>query len=159
MNQTKRTPEFLTTGMTEEEQKELAEYVIKKIVSGDVFFIAEEELIDFFEKDSLTKFERTGKEVKLRGFEGLHKLFFIKNDDHFKEQAASIVFGAGANFETLLGIIFQNGIPLHCHVYHIGSRFDLDKFSEMVYSLFTETGKDHIKETRRTLLVEYGKKK
>jgi len=134
------------------EQKELAEYVIKKILDGMVFFIAEESLIETFEDGSPTKFERTGKDVKLRGFEGVHKLYFIKNDDNFKNHARSIVLGAGANFETLIGIIFEFSQSANCHVYNIGSRFDLDKLSEMVYTLFTESGKNKIKETSRSLL-------
>lgn len=131
------------------DQKELAEYVIKKILDGMVFFIAEDELIEIFEDGSPSRFERTGNEVKLRGFEGLHKLYFIKNDDHFKKHTYSIVVGAGANFETLLGIVFEFSQSAHCHVYFIGSRFDLDKLSDMVYTLFTESGVDKIKETRR----------
>lgn len=140
------------------DEKELAEYVIKKILDGMVFFIAEEALIDTFEDGSPIRFERTGKEVKLRGFEGLHKLYFIKNNDHFKNHAQSIVLGAGADFETLIGITFEFGESANCHVYWIGSRFDLDKLSDMVYTLFTESGVNKIKETgRRTVYI--GKKR
>lgn len=136
--------------LTGDEQKELAEYVIKKILDGMVFFIAADEpLIEFLEEGRPDKFERTGKEVKLRGFDGLHKLYFIKNDDHLKEHASSIVLGAGANFETLIGIFFEYNKSANCHVYHIGSRFDLDKLSDMIYTLFTESGINKIKETRR----------
>lgn len=135
------------------EQKELAEYVIKKILDGMVFFIAEESLIEIFEEGTPDKFERTGKEVKLRGFEGVHRLYFIKNDDRFKNHARSIVLGSGANFETLIGIIFEFSETANCHVYHIGSRFDLDKLSDMVYTLFTESGVNKIKETGRRRLV------
>ena len=135
------------------DEKELAEYVIKKILDGMVFFIAEESLIEIFEEGTPDKFERTGKEVKLRGFEGVHRLYFIKNDDHFKNHARSIVLGSGANFETLIGIIFEFSETANCHVYHIGSRFDLDKLSDMVYTLFTESGVNKIKETGRRLLV------
>ncbi len=131
------------------DEKELAEYVIKKILDGMVFFIAEESLISVFEDGSHSMFERTGKEVKLRGFEGVHKLNFIKKDERFKQHAYSIVTGAGANFETLMGIIFEFSESAHCHVYYIGSRFDLDKLSEMVYTLFTESGEVMIKETSR----------
>lgn len=140
------------------DEKELAEHVIKKILDGMVFFIAEESLIDFFEDESPDKFERTGKEVKLRGFEGLHKLYFIKNNDHFKKHARSIVLGAGANFETLIGIIFEFSQSANCHVYWIGSGFDLDKLSDMVYTLFTESGVNKIKETSRRS-VYIGKKR
>jgi len=140
------------------DEKELAEYVIKKILDGMVFFIAGEALIETFEDGSPDKFERTGKEVKLRGFEGLHKLYFIKNNDHFKNNARSIIVGAGANFETLMGIIFEFGQSAHCHVYYIGSRFDLDKLSDMVYTLFTESGVNKIKETSRRS-VYFGKKR
>jgi hypothetical protein len=131
------------------DEKELAEYVIKKILDGMVFFIAAEGLIDVFEDGSPSRFERTGMEVKLRGFDGMHKLYFIKNDNHFKNHARSIVLGAGANFETLMGIIFEHSKSAHCHVYFIGSRFDLDKLSDMVYTLFTESGENKIKETSR----------
>lgn len=145
--------------MNDIDQTELAEYVIKKILDGMVFFIAEESLIDCFEAGSLDRFERTGKEVKLRGFPGLHKLYFIKNNDRFKENAASIVMGAGANFETLIGIIFEFGLTANCHVYYIGSRFDLDKLSEMVYTLFTESSVNKIRETNRRVLFYAGERK
>lgn len=139
-----------------DEQKELAEYVIKKILDGMVFIIAEDPLIYLFEDGSPSRFERTGKEVKVRGFEGIHNLYFTKNDDHFKKRAYSIVQGAGANFETLLGIILEHSRP-HCHVYYTGDRFDLDKLNDMVYTLFTESGIDKIKETRRTVVHYVGK--
>ena len=132
-----------------DEQKELAEYVIKKILDGMVFFIAEDPLIDIFEEGSPDKFERTGKEVKFRGFDGLHKLYFIKNNAHFKKSASSIVMGAGANFETLVGIFFEFSMSANCHAYYIGSRFDLDRLSDMVYTLFTESGVNKIKEVNR----------
>ncbi len=137
------------------DQKKIPEYVINKILDGQVFFIADESLIDFFEKEGSWKFECTGIEVKLRGFEGLHKLYFIKNDEIFRNDARSIVIGAGANFETLMGIFFEFNQSANCHVYFIGSRFDLDKLSEMVYSLFTESGINKIKETcRRRVYLE-----
>lgn len=132
------------------DQKEIPEYVIKKILDGMVFFIAEESLIEFFEMGDSQKFERFGKEVKIRGFEGVHKLYFIKNDERFKQRARALVIGAGANFEALIGIFFEyNSQVPACHVYCIGSRFDLDRLNDMVYSLFTESGEYKIKEKCR----------
>lgn len=139
--------------LNDSEQKELAEYVIKKVIDGMIFFIADEQLIEIFEEGTPYKFERTGKEIKIRGFEGVHKLYFIKNNNQFKKNARSIVIGAGANFETLIGIIFEFSWTANCHVYHIGSRFDLDRLSDMVYTLFTESGENKIKEMGRRVIV------
>lgn len=136
------------------DEKELAEYVIKKILDGDVFFLANGPLMSLFKTESPTlKFDDTGKQVKLRGFEGSYPLHFIKKDEEFMSYSIGMVLGAGANFETLLGIVLEGQRPVHVHVYYIGSKFDLDKLSEMVYSLFTEIGKDRIKKTRETVLI------
>ncbi len=52
---------------------------------------------------------------------------------------------AGANWETLFGFYFEEDIPIKVHIYFIGKEFDLDKLSDMIYSLFTDTEEDHIK--------------
>ncbi len=93
-------------------------------------------------------------QVKLRGFDDPYELYFIKKDEKFKDYSMLMVKGAGANFETLLGIVLEDvSRILHVHVYYIGSKFDLDKMSEMVYSLFTEIGKDHITKTQDTIIL------
>lgn len=136
------------------DEKELAEYVIKRILDGDVFFMGNDPLMSFFKAECSTlKFDYTGKQVKLRGFEGSCQLYFIKKDEEFKRYSVGMVQGAGANFETLLGVVLEGQRPVHVHVYYIGSKFDLDKLSEMVYSLFTEMGKDRIKKTTDAVLL------
>lgn len=136
------------------DEKELAEYVIKRILDGDVFFIGKTRAISFIIKELPLKFEGTGRQVKLRGFNDHYELYFIKKDEKFQSYSRLMVKGAGANFETLLGIVLEDvSRILHVHVYYIGSKFDLDKMSEMVYSLFTEIGKDHITKTQDTIIT------
>lgn len=136
------------------DEKELAEYVIKRILDGDVFFIGKTKAISFIEKEIPFKFEGTGRQVKLRGFNDPYELYFVKKDEKFRSYSYLMVKGAGANFETLLGIVLEDvSRVIHIHVYYIGSKFDLDKMSEMVYSLFTEIGKDRIKKTQDTIII------
>lgn len=136
------------------DEKELAEYVIQRILDGDVFFIGKTNAISFIKKQIPLKFDGTGMQVKLRGFDDPYELYFIKKDEKFLSYSMLMVKGAGANFETLLGIVLEDvSRILHVHVYYIGSKFDLDKMSEMVYSLFTEIGKDHITKTRDTIVI------
>lgn len=136
------------------DEKELAEYVIKRILDGDVFFIGKTNAISFIKKQIPLKFDGTGTQVKLRGFDDPYELYFIKKDEKFQSYSMLMVKGAGANFETLLGIVLEDvSRVIHIHVYYIGSKFDLDKMSEMVYSLFTEIGKDRIKKTQDTIII------
>ena len=51
------------------DETELAEYVIKRILAGDVFFIGKTRAISFIEKEIPFKFEGTDMQVKLRGFD------------------------------------------------------------------------------------------
>lgn len=137
------------------EGKELAEYVIKRIVGGDVFFAGNSDAISFIQKEipDIT-FECTEKQVKLRGYEERFDLYFIKKDAKFITYTGGMVMGAGGNFETLLGILLEGrSRVLRVHVYYIGSEFDLDKMSEMIYSLFTEIGNDKIKKTKETYVI------
>ena len=136
------------------DEKELAEYVIKRILDWDVFFAGKPNAISFIKKELPLKFEDTGRQVKLRGFNDPYELCFIKKDEKFRSYSCLMVKGAGANFETLLGIVLEDvSRIIHVHVYYIGSKFDLDKMSEMVYSLFTEIGKDRIKKTQDTIII------
>jgi len=136
------------------DEKELAEYVIKRILDGDVFFIGKTNAISFIKKQIPLKFDGTGRQVKLRGFNDPYELYFIKKDEKFQSYSMLMVKGAGANFETLLGIVLEDASRiLHVHVYYIGSKFDLDKMSEMVYSLFTEIGKDRITKTQDAIII------
>lgn len=136
------------------DEKELAEYIIKRILDGDVFFAGNPDLISHLEKETSLKYEDTGKKVKLRGFNELYNLYFIKKDEKFRSYSHIMVKGAGGNFETLLGFVLEDASRIiHVHVYYIGSRFDLDKMSEMVYSLFTELGTDRIKKTQETIIL------
>ena len=54
----------------------------------------------------------------------------------------------------MFGFYFEHGIPIKVHVYYIGKEFNLDKLSEMVYSLFTDS-KDHVK--ARKIAFKYDK--
>lgn len=136
------------------DEKELAEYVIKRILDGDVFFVGNREVISFFEKESPLKFEGTSRQVKLRGYDELYEFYFIKKDEKLRSFSRGMVKGSGANFETLLGFVLEGASRrLNVHVYYIGSKFDLDKMSEMVYSLFTELGIDRIKKTQETFIL------
>lgn len=144
------------------DEKELAEQVIRKILGGDVFFLGNDSIMSFIEKaNPRLKFERTGEKVKLRGYGGSYKLYFIKNDETFRNFSGDMVKVTGANFETLLGFFLEGERPINIHVYFIGTEFDLDKLSEMVYSLFTELGPSHVKNSRITLVcgAEHGTNK
>ena len=137
------------------DEKELAEYVIKRILDGYVFFVADEHFFSLFKKTSPTvKFEPVNEQVKLRGFKGNYALHFIRKDKELRKYSKTLIKGAGANFETLLGFFFEvkGEIPLQIHVYYTGSGFDFDKMSEMIYSLFTETGENYIVRGQRTVL-------
>ncbi len=140
------------------DEKELAEYIIRRILNGDVFFAGNQELISFIKKKIPLTFESTGRRVKLRGYNDNdpYELYFIKKDEKFQSYSLLMVKGAGGNFETLLGFVLEDeegSRILHVHVYYIGSRFDLDKMSGMVYSLFTELGIDQIKKTQETFIL------
>lgn len=128
----------------EDEERRLAEYIIDRILNGDVFFLCNEDLAKMQEKGSNIKFERTGIDVKLRKYGKDSTLFFLKKDKKLKNYSSDVYIPAGANWETLFGFYFEDCLPIIIHVYFIGKEFDLDKLSEMVYSLFTDD-KDHIK--------------
>ncbi len=136
------------------DEKELAEYIIKRILDGDVFFAGYPQLISFLKKETPLKFEDSSKNVKLRGYDELFDLYFVKKDEKFRSYSSVMVKGAGGNFETLLGFVLEDASRItHVHVYYIGSGFDLDKMSEMVYSLFTEIGINRIKKTQETIIL------
>jgi len=136
------------------DEKELAEYVIKRILAGDVFFAGNPAVISFLEKEIPLKFENMGRKVKLRGYKGLYELYFIKKDEKFQSYSSVMVMSAGGNFETLLGFVLEDvSRTIHVHIYYTGSRFDLDKMSEMAYSLFTEIGIDRIKKTQVAIII------
>ena len=133
----------------EEDEKELSEYVIKRIVDGDVFFLGNDGIISMFEEcNENAKFERTRYlDVKARGYDDRYKLYFIKKDGKLRSFASDIIKGAGANFETLIGFLFEENREkniVEVHVYYIGTKFDLDKMSEMVYSIFSHQGPDYV---------------
>jgi len=136
------------------DEKELAEYIIKRILDGDVFFAGNPDVISHLEKELPLKYEDTGRQVKLRGYKELYNLYFIKKDEKFRSYSWVMVKAAGGNLETLLGFVLEAASRIiHVHVYYIGSGFDLDKMSEMVYSLFTEIGTDRIKKTQETIIL------
>lgn len=128
-----------------EKEKKLAEYIIDRILKGDAFFLGNEDIVKIQEESSEIKFERTDINVKLRKYNKESKLFFIKKDDKLKNYSSDVYIPAGANWETLFGFYFEESIPIKVHVYYIGKEFDLDKLSEMIYSLFTNIGKDYIR--------------
>ena len=128
-----------------EKEKKLAEYIVDRILKGDVFFLGNEGIVDIQEKGSKIKFERTDIDVKLRKYNKESKLYFIKKDEKLKNYSSNIYIPAGANWETLFGFYFEEDLPIKVHVYYIGKEFDLDKLSEMIYSLFTNIGKDYIR--------------
>lgn len=128
-----------------EKEKNLAEYVIDRILKGDIFFLGNDKIVEIQEKDSSFKFERTDINVKLRKYGKDSKLFFLKKDEKLKNYTSDVYIPAGANWETLFGFYFEEDLPIKIHVYFIGKEFDKDKLSEMVYSLFTDDKKDHIK--------------
>ena len=131
-----------------DKEKRLSEYIIDRIINGDVFFLGNEDIVQIQEKESSIKFERTGINVKLRKYGKDSTLFFLKKDEKLKSYSSDVYIPAGANWETLFGFYFEEDLPIKIHVYFIGKEFDLDKLSEMVHSLFTDTEKDHIKISR-----------
>lgn len=128
-----------------EKEKKLSEYIIDRILKGDVFFLGNEDIVKIQEKGSSIKFERTNICVKLRKYDKDSTLFFLKKDEKLKNYSSDVYIPAGASWETLFGFYFEEDLPIKIHVYFVGKEFDLDKLSEMVYSLFTDTEKDHIK--------------
>lgn len=96
------------------------------------------------ERQSNIKFERTDIRIKLKKYNKESKLYFIVKDDKLKNYSSDVWIPSGANWETLFGFYFENDMSIKAHVYYIGREFDLDKLSEMVYSLFTDS-EDHIK--------------
>lgn len=129
----------------EKDSKKLTEYIIDRILNGHVFFLGNEDIVEIQEKESSIKFERTGINVKLRKYGKDSMLYFLKKDKKLKNYSSDVYIPAGANWETLFGFYFEEDLPIKIHVYFIGKAFDLDKLSEMVYSLFSDTEKDHIK--------------
>lgn len=123
----------------------LAEYIIDRILKGYVFFLGNEYIVKIQEKSSDIKFERTDINIKLRKYNKESKLYFIKKDEKLKNYSSDVYIPAGANWETLFGFYFEEDLLIKVHVYYIGKEFNLDKLSEMVYSLFTDIGEDHIK--------------
>lgn len=143
----------------------LAEYIIDRILKGDVFFLGDDDIVQIQEQQSNIKFERTdikvfnqlkltNDKVKLKKYNKESKLFFIKKDEKLKNYSSDVYIPAGANWETLFGFYFESEIPIKVHVYYIGRKFDLDKLSEMVYSLFTDIGKDYVKTNK--IAFKYG---
>ena len=107
------------------------------------------------ERQSNIKFERTGIKIVLKKYNKEGKLFFIRKDNKLKNYSSDVWIPSGANWETLFGFYFESEIPIKVHVYYVGIEFDLDKLSEMVYSLFTDIGKDYIK--TRNIAFKYYK--
>lgn len=137
-----------------EKEKKLAEYVIDRILKGDIFFLGNEDIVNIQEKESSIKFERTDINVKLRKYNKDSTLFFLKKDEKLKNYSSDVYIPAGANWETLFGFYFEEDLIIKIHVYYVGKEFDLDKLSEMVYSLFTDTKKDHIKISNISMCYE-----
>jgi len=135
--------------------EKIAEYIIDRILKGDVFFLGNENIVNIQEKESSIKFERTNIDVKLRNGKK-SKLYFIKKDDKLKNYSSDVWIPSGANWETLFGFYFESGLPIKVHVYFIGTKFDSDKLSEMVYSLFTDVGKYYIKTGKIAFKYEEG---
>lgn len=137
----------------------LAEYIIDRILKGDVFFLGDEDIVKIQEKASNIKFERTdikvfnqlkltNDKIRLKKYNKESKLYFIRKDDKLKNYSSDIWIPSGANWETLFGFYFETNLPIKVHVYYIGKEFDLDKLSEMVYSLFADIGKDYVKTSK-----------
>lgn len=124
-----------------EDVKELSEYVIKKILDENIFFLGNDIIVKSFEQENKkVKFEYFNT-VKIRGYKGKYKLYFIKKDENLRKFSSDVIRDAGANFETLIGFFFEENRDkniIEIHVYYIGTKFDLDKLNEMVYSLFSE---------------------
>lgn len=127
----------------------LAEYIIDRILKGDVFLLGDEDIVQLLERKNDIKFERADIEefnqpIMIKKYDKESKLYFIRKDDKLKKYSSDLWIPAGANWETLFGFYFEKEIPIKVHIYYIGRKFDLDKLSEMVYSLFTDS-EDHIK--------------
>ena len=122
-------------------------------MKGYVFFLGDEEIVKIQENQSSIRFERTDIKVNLRKYDKKSRLYFLKKDEKLKKYSSDIWIQAGANWETLFGFFFENELPIKVHVYFIGREFDLDKLSEMVYSLFTDS-EDHIKVSKVKVLYE-----
>lgn len=131
-------------------EKNLAEYIITKIIAGNVFLLANEKMVKIQEQESSIKIERTGIKVQLKKYNKDSILYFFKKDDKLKEYSSDIYIPAGANWETLFGFYIDDDLPIKIHVYFIGKRFDLDRLSEMIYSLFTDA-EDCIKTAKISL--------
>lgn len=121
------------------DDKQIAEYVLNRILKGYIFFLGDEEIVKIQENQSSIRFERTDIKVNLRKYDTESKLYFLKKDEKLKKYSSDIWINAGANWETLFGFFFENDLPIKVHVYFVGKKFDLDKLSEMVYSLFTDS--------------------
>lgn len=137
-----------------ESEKKVAEYVLDRILKGYVFFLGNDAIVNIQESQSSIRFERTDIEVDLRKYGTKSKLYFLKKDNKLKQYSSDVWKKAGANWETLFGFFFENELPIMFHVYYIGKEFDLDKLSEMVYSIFTDSD-DCIKITKVEMI--YGK--
>ena len=133
--------------------KQIAEYVLSRILKGDVFFLGDENIVEIQEQESSIRFERTGIKAHLTKYDTESELFFLKKDEKLKKYSSDIWVQAGANWETLFGFFFENDLPIKVHVYFIGREFDLDKLSDMVYSLFTNCD-DCIKVSKVKVLYE-----
>lgn len=136
----------------------LAEYIIDRILKGDVFFLGNEDIVKIQEKESNIKFERTDIKIRLKKYNKESRLYFIKKDEKLKNYSSDVYIPAGANWETLFGFYFEEDLPIKVHVYFIGKEFDLDKLSEMVYSLFTDIEKDYIKISKIAFKYDEGVK-
>lgn len=136
----------------------LAEYIIDRILKGDVFFLGNEDIVKMQEEESNIKFERTDIKVRLKKYNKESTLYFIKKDDKLKNFSSDVYIPAGANWETLFGFYFEEDLLIKVHVYFIGKEFDLDKLSEMVYSLFTDIEKDYIRTSKIAFKYDEGAK-
>lgn len=137
-------------------KNKIAEYVIDRILKGDVFFLGNEDIVKIQEDESNIEFERTNIDVKLRKYNKESKLYFIKKDDKLKNYSSDVWIPSGANWETLFGFYFEPDFPIRVHVYYIGKEFNLDKLSEMVYSLFADIGKDYIRTSKIAFKYDKG---
>ncbi len=135
-----------------ENDKQIAEYILNRILKGYIFFLGDDEIVKLLEQHR-TKFERTNMKVNLRKYNTESKLYFLKKDEKLKKFSSDIWRSAGANWETLFGFYFQKDNYIKVHVYFIGKLFDLDKLSEMVYSLFTDS-KNYIKISKVKVLTK-----
>jgi hypothetical protein len=137
----------------DESDKQIAEYILNRILKGYVFFLGDEDIVNIQEQQSSIRFERTDIKVNLRTYDTESKLYFLKKDEKLKKYSSDIWINAGANWETLFGFFFENELPIKVHVYFIGKEFDLDKLSEMIYSLFAGSD-DCIKISKIKVLYE-----